>query len=397
MEKKNKDKKVNKKSLNKILRKKNVIIGALVIVVALIVYFAIGKGGAMSGNLATTSQIDDNSYNQSKIMRVDLNDISSIDFDLGTCDVRIQRSSTNPYIEYTVLYKGEDHVYDMDVSFSEGAVKLKSKVVGKDLYMKDKMPIVRIFLPKDATVEQIKGKVTAGDIKISDLNAKNIDLAVKSGNISIENALLRGSISTESGSINLNKSEIGETKLATISGNINIAESKLADKLDFSTQTGDIIVASENKVEDYNVTAKINLGKFILGNISYKNIKDGYKSESKGKYDISMRTKIGDIIFNKGEGAVLDHEDYITNQTGKEDEETDEEKDSESEDKDTKKVQDKTTESNELIESGSKEDTTDEASEANSDEYNTDSESEENQDKTYDEDVSDSEEESSDY
>ena len=260
-----------------------------------------------------------------------------------------------------------------------------------DLYMKDKMPIVRIFLPKDATVEQIKGKVTAGDIKISDLNAKNIDLAVKSGNISIENALLRGSISTESGSINLNKSEIGETKLATISGNINIAESKLADKLDFSTQTGDIIVASENKVEDYNVTAKINLGKFILGNISYKNIKDGYKSESKGKYDISMRTKIGDIIFNKGEGAVLDNDEYITNQTGKEDEE----KDSESEDEGTKEDQDKTTDDNELIESDSKEDTTDESSDENG--YDTDSESEENQDETYDEDVSDSEEESSDY
>ncbi len=391
MEKKNKDKKDNKKNLNKILRNKNIILGALAIVVALIVYFAIGKGGSMSGNLATTSQIDDNSYNQSKIMRVDLNDISSIDFDLGTCDVRIQRSSTNPYIEYTVLYKGEDHVYDMDVSFSEGAVKLKSKVIGKDLYMKDKMPIVRIFLPKDATVEQIKGKVTAGDIKISDLNAKNIDLAVKSGNISIENALLRGSISTESGSINLNKSEIGETKLATISGNINIAESKLSDKLDFSTQTGDIIVASENKVEDYNVTAKINLGKFILGNISYKNIKDGYKSDNKGKYDISMRTKIGDIIFNEGEGAVLDHDEYITNQTGKEDEE----KDSESEEEDTKEDQDKTTDDNELIESDSKEDTTDESSDEN--DYDTDSESEENQDETYDEDVSDSEEESSDY
>lgn len=396
MEKKNKDKKVNKKSLNKVLRNKNIILTAGVIIVAFIVYFAIGKGGAMSGNLATTSQIDDNSYNQSKIMRVDLNDISSIDFDLGTCDVRIQRSSTNPYIEYTVLYKGEDHVYDMDVSFSEGAVKLKSKVVGKDLYMKDKMPIVRIFLPKDATIEQINGKVTAGDIKISDLNAKNLDLAVKSGNISIENSLLRGSVSTESGSINLNKSEIGETKLATISGNINIAESKLSDKLDFSTQTGDIIVASENKVEDYNVTAKINLGKFILGNISYKNIKDGYKSENKGKYDISMRTKIGDIIFNKGEGAVLDHDEYITNQTGKEDEEKGEEKDSSSKDSDKKEDKDENTDDKELMETEDDKDS-DYSSDENNGDYNTDSENKEEKDLTYDEDVSDSEEESSDY
>ncbi|WP_311516077.1 DUF4097 family beta strand repeat-containing protein [uncultured Anaerococcus sp.] len=321
MEKKNNDKKFkkkfNRKTLKRFLKKRNLIFTAVVLLVALAVYFARGGAGPMSGNLATTSQIDDNSYNQSKIMRVDLNKIKTIDFDLETCDVRIQKSTTNPYIEYTVLYKDDNHVYDMDVSFSEGVLKLKSKIKGKDLYMKDKMPIVRIFLPKDAGLDEIKGKITAGDVKITDLEAKNFNLAVRSGNISLDNALFKGVISNEIGSISLTKCDISETKLATTTGNINVTDSKLGNKLDFSTQNGDIIVKADKKVDEYKVSAKMSLGTFILGNVSYRNIKDGYQSENNGKYEISLRTKIGDIIFNRGEGAVLDPQEYITNKSQK--------------------------------------------------------------------------------
>ena len=321
MEKKNNDKKFkkkfNRKTLERFLKKRNLIFTAVVLLVALAVYFARGGAGPMSGNLATTSQIDDNSYNQSKIMRVDLNKIKTIDFDLETCDVRIQKSTTNPYIEYTVLYKDDNHVYDMDVSFSEGVLKLKSKIKGKDLYMKDKMPIVRIFLPKDVGLEEIKGKITAGDVKITDLEAKNFNLAVRSGNISLDTALFKGVISNEIGSISLTKCDISETKLATTTGNINVTDSKLGNKLDFSTQNGDIIVKADKKVDEYKVSAKMSLGTFILGNVSYRNIKDGYQSENNGKYEISLRTKIGDIIFNRGEGAVLDPQEYITNKSQK--------------------------------------------------------------------------------
>lgn len=338
MEKKNKNKNTDKSTFNKILKKKNLILGALALVIALVIYFALGGGGPMSGNLATTSQIDENSYNQSKIMRVDLNKITSIDFDLANADVRIQKSSTNPYIEYTVLYKGEDHVYDMDVSFNEGALKLKSKVTGKDLYMKDKMPIVRIFLPKDASLDKIKGRVATGDIKITDLAAKNLDLNVKSGSVLLDNSIFKGSILTEAGSIELTRSEISETKLASNTGNISLIESKLGDKIDLSTNTGDILVETiDSSVEDYRVSAKINLGKLVLGNISYKNIKDGYQSENQGKYDLSMRTKIGDIIFNKGEGAILDQDEYITNQSTPTNEEDSEDEENLDEDKDDRK------------------------------------------------------------
>ncbi len=318
-------KKTDKKTKNILgfSKKKIVAIVGLVIILALAIYFGTSRRNPISNKLATTTEIDDNSYNQSRIMRVDLNKIKTINFDLGTCDVRIQRSNTNPYVEYTVLYRGEENSYDMEVSFNEGELKLKNKVVGKELYMKDKIPIVRIFLPMEGGLDEIKGKITAGDVKITDLEVKNFDLRLDSGNVSVDNAYFQGAISNGSGSINLNKAEINNTKLETTTGNINIVDSTLGNRLDFITQTGDIIVEADKTIDNYNVNAKLSVGNFVLGNISYRNIKDGYSSENDGKYKISMRTKIGDIIFNRGEGATIDKEEYITNEskTSTEDEE----------------------------------------------------------------------------
>lgn len=307
-------------------KKKIIAIVGLVIILALAIYFGTSRRNPISNKLATTTEIDDNSYNQSRIMRVDLNKIKTINFDLGTCDVRIQRSNTNPYVEYTVLYRGEENSYDMEVSFNEGELKLKNKVVGKELYMKDKIPIVRIFLPMEGGLDEIKGKITAGDVKITDLEVKNFDLRLDSGNVSVDNSYFQGAISNGSGSINLNKAEINNTKLETTTGNINIVDSTLGNILDFITQTGDIIVEADKTIDNYNVNAKLSVGNFILGNISYRNIKDGYSSENDGKYKISMRTKIGDIIFNRGEGATVDKEEYITNKSKSSTEEEEENK-----------------------------------------------------------------------
>lgn len=342
-------------------KKKILAIVGLVLVLALAIYFGTSRRNPISNKLATTTEIDDNSYNQSRIMRVDLNKIKTINFDLGTCDVRIQRSNTNPYVEYTVLYRGEDNAYDMEVSFNEGELKLKNKVVGKELYMKDKIPIVRIFLPMEGGLDEIKGKITAGDVKITDLEVKNFDLRLDSGNVSLDNAYFQGSISNGSGSINLNKAEINNTKLETTTGNINIVDSTLGNRLDFITQTGDIIVEANKTIDNYNVNAKLSVGNFVLGNISYRNIKDGYSSENDGKYRISMRTKIGDIIFNRGEGATVDKEEYITNKSKSSDEEEEEKKketeeESEEEESDKEETSDSDTEDTESTQEESSED-----------------------------------------
>ena len=315
-QKTSREEKTNSFKILEEVNKRNLIFGIIgVVLIALVIFMIASKKNASVQNAATTSQIDENSYNQSRIMRVDLNKIKSIDFDLGSSDVRIQRSNTNPYIEYTELFRGEENAYKLDVSFEEGVLKLKNKVEGKELYMKDKIPIVRIFLPSEGGIEEIKGTIGAGDVKIDDLEVKNFDLKIKSGNITLNNGFFQGSITNESGSINLDKSEISNTKLSTVTGDIIIKESKLGNRLDFTTSTGDILVESKNTIDNYNINAILEVGNFVLGNISYRNIKDGYQSDNKAKNNIDMRTKIGDIVFNRGEGAILENEEYLTNDT----------------------------------------------------------------------------------
>lgn len=318
----NKGKKENYFKWLERVNKRNLIFGIVGLVLLILVIFMISsKKNASIQNAATTSQIDENSYNQSRIMRVDLNKIKSIDFDLGSSDVRIQRSNTNPYIEYTELFRGEDNAYRLDVSFEEGVLKLKNKVEGKQLYMKDKIPIVRIFLPSEGGIEEIKGTIGAGDVKIDDLEVKNFDLRIKSGNISLNNGFFQGSIKNESGSIKLDKSEMSNTKLSTVAGDIIIKESKLGNRLDFTTSTGDILIDAKDTIDNYNINAYLEVGNFVLGNISYRNITDGYLSDNKAKNNIDLRTKIGDIVFNRGEGAKIENQEYLTNESKVKDDE----------------------------------------------------------------------------
>lgn len=321
-EKPNEIKKIDLPKILESLNKRYLIFGLIgLVLIGLVIFKISSKKNASIQNVATTSQIDENSYNQSRIMRVDLNKIKSIDFDLGSSDVRIQRSNTNPYIEYTELFRGDDNSYKLDVSFEEGVLKLKSKVKGKQLYMKDKIPIVRIFLPSEGGIEEIKGSITAGDVKIDDLEVKNFDLRIVSGNISLNNGYFQGSIRNESGSINLTKSELLNTKLTTVTGDINIKESKLGNRLDFTTSTGNIIIDAKDTIDNYNVNAYLDVGNFVLGNISYRNITDGYLSDNKAKNNINLRTKIGDIVFNRGEGAKIENEEYLTKTSKVKDEE----------------------------------------------------------------------------
>lgn len=296
--------------------KRNLIIALIVAIIGLAALYFFNTHEAAKNKAPQTSQmIDEDSYTGSNIMRVDLNQVNKINIDLSTADLRIQKSTTNPYIEYTHLYKGEEDVYTVDVSYENGVLNLKSDIQGKELNMKNKIQIVRIFLPADKPIDEIKAKVGAGDVKITDLEVRDLDLNVRSGHISFDKSFFGGSVSNEIGDINLTNTELLNTKLATNVGNIVIEEGKLGARSDFSTQSGDILIKSDDTLDNYNIRASLDVGNFIFGNISYRNIKDGFVKDNKAKKEINLKTKVGDIVFNKGEGAILDEEEYITNKT----------------------------------------------------------------------------------
>ena len=300
-------------------KKRKVIIGIIIVIaLAALLYFLNKNKSSKTGESNTSQVVDEDSYNGSNIMRVDLNQVKKVNIDLKTADVRIQRSNTNPYVEYTELYKGEDDIYTVDVSYEDGELNLKSNIQGKELNMKNKIQIVRIFLPKNEPLDEIKANVGAGN--------------VKSGHVTFDNSFFGGNVSNEAGDIILDDSELLNSKFTTNSGDIVINDSKLGQKSDFSTSTGNIVVNSKDKIDNFNIYARLDVGNFIFGNISYRNIKDGFSKDNKAKKDVSLETKVGDIIFNKGEGAILEEEEYITNKSKRDDSDSEYENEEESQD-----------------------------------------------------------------
>ena len=177
--------------------------------------------------------------------------------------------------------------------------------------MKNKIQIVRIFLPKNKNLESIKGRVGAGDIKISGLSCKDLDLDLKSGNISFENSKISGAVKNKTGSIMLKKSEIKNTNLTTTSGNILVSDCKLMANESMETENGDIKIKIKDPINSFNINAKLNVGNFVLGDVSYRNILDGYQTGKNKKKILNLKTNIGDILFNQNEKEQINEEDFI--------------------------------------------------------------------------------------
>ena len=291
--------------------KKPILIGLGALILLVVIFFISRSLDFTSGSGKSSDEISENSYNSSKIMRVDLNDIKEIEFDLKTSDVRIEESNTNPYVEYTNLYK-DDSSYEVDVNFKDGRLKLSSKVKGKELYMKNKIQIVRIFLPKDSKISSLSGKVGAGDIKISSLKTDDMKLRLESGNISFDKSDISGSIYNKSGTISVKNSNLENTNLKTVVGDVLIEDSKLKANEKFESENGDIRVKTKDPIDSFNIKARLNVGNFVIGSISYRNILDGYLLDNKKDKTIEMTTNVGDIIFNQGEGVKIDDEEYYT-------------------------------------------------------------------------------------
>ena len=283
--------------------KKTIFIALLIVVFAVGIFFAYKKIISSNTKTMTREEIEDNSYNRSKIMRVDLTDIKSIKVNLGTCDIKIEKSNTNPYIEYTNLYKDQsDNAYEIVANVEDGNLDIKTKVSGDKLNMKNKIQVLKIFIPEKGEIDSFEGTVEKGDLKINELATDNIDLSVKSGNIKVKSSNLKGNLSLTEGNISLENSTITDSTIENNTGNIKTNNINFDGENNLNSNTGDIIINTEDSLRNYNFEAILQVGNLKYGNIAYRNIENGFNSkESKAKKSILATTKIGDIEFNTKE------------------------------------------------------------------------------------------------
>lgn len=300
----------NKKNNSFKLDKKQIAIGFFAIIVLALIFFLSKNIDFSNKEGKSSKEINENSYNSSKIMRVDLDELKTINLDLKTCDVRIQESSTNPYVEYTNLYK-DDYSYEVKSKYEDGNLKLSSDIKGKELYMKNKIQIVRIFLPKNKKIDSVKLKLGAGDVKVTNLVSDDVDFNLESGNVSFENSKISGTVENNAGSILVKKSELKNSDLNTKTGNIIVTDTKLQADEKMQSQNGDIIIKTKDPIKSFNINARLDVGNFVLGNISYRNILDGYTSGKNKKKSLDLRTNVGDILFNQSDENAIREEEFI--------------------------------------------------------------------------------------
>lgn len=300
----------NKKNNSFKLDRKQIAIGFFAIIFLALIFFLSRNIDFANKEGKSSKEINENSYNSSKIMRVDLDEIKSINLDLKTCDVRIQESSTNPYVEYTNLYK-DDLSYEVKSKYKDGNLKLSSDIKGKELYMKNKIQIVRIFLPKNKKLESVKLNLGAGDVKVTSLVSDDVDFKLESGNVSFENSKISGSVENNAGSILIKKSELKNSDLITKTGNIIVTDTKLMADEKMQSQNGDIKIKTKDSVKSFKINARLNVGNFVLGNVSYRNILDGYTSGKNKKKSLDLKTDVGDILFNQSDENAIKEEEFI--------------------------------------------------------------------------------------
>ncbi len=300
----------NKKNNSFKLDKKQIAIGFFAIIVLALIFFLSKNIDFSNKEGKSSKEINENSYNSSKIMRVDLDELKTINLDLKTCDVRIQESSTNPYVEYTNLYK-DDYSYEVKSKYKDGNLKLSSDIKGKELYMKNKIQIVRIFLPKNKKIDSVKLKLGAGDVKVTNLVSDDVGFNLESGNVSFENSKISGTVENNAGSILVKKSELKNSNLNTKTGNIIVTDTKLQADEKMQSQNGDIIIKTKDPIKSFNINARLDVGNFVLGNVSYRNILDGYTSGKNKKKSLDLRTNVGDILFNQSDENAIKEEEFI--------------------------------------------------------------------------------------
>lgn len=265
--------------------KKNHILGAMYIVVALILL------AIMVGNIFKS---------QSKAERENAyfaKDVSKVRIDLVSLSQEITASSDN------MLHVDFEDGAEEFCSFS----KLNGKIIVKEkknkaLSFNQPHGTVLLAIPNDFS-STLNIESVSGSVKITDLKSDKIDLESVSGSISISNCEI-GSLKCESvsGSQKI-FGKFARADLSTVSGSIDFAsETPLTKNSEFSSVSGSISLEFP-KDADYALSFESISGSFIDNITGVSGKKNGLSQNGNGSTKLEVSTVSGSIkIFTNAIG-----------------------------------------------------------------------------------------------
>lgn len=214
------------------------------IIVFILILVCIAGGSFLAIHLITNTNVDIGEVSEEiSIAKEPLNheqieDFTSVNLDLTSMDVKIEKSSEN-----AISYRLQDvKKQKLDYSVDDGVLTVKETISDKHFVGHDDNEVI-LYTTNDSLI--VNGNLVAGDVEIQNVALKDSRVTSVSGDISLENSCLNNStFVTASGDIEFDGQLAGDNALETTSGDVSV-ENINNVSVTASTTSGDIEIGEE--------------------------------------------------------------------------------------------------------------------------------------------------------
>ena len=233
-----------------------------------------------------------------KRMEIDAAGIDSIFMDIGSGQVQISEGSRSDCIEVIVTYKKQDHKRQVVCEEAAGTLQITDdgdyNIIGDDSSV-----FVQINLPPDKEYEQMDLRMDAGELNVKlPLTADNINLELDAGECKIQKDITAHSrlcASVDAGELDISRLKAKELELNTNVGEIDV-DSAAADDTVISCDIGTISANFEGKSADYNYQINCDVGSVELDGESKGGLDKDCKEEHHGaSKNMEINCKVGEV------------------------------------------------------------------------------------------------------
>ena len=208
------------------------------ILLFIFILVCIAGGSFLAIHLITNVDIEETSIVKEPLNYEKIDNFTSINLDLTSMDVTIEKASEN-----AISYRLQDaKKQKLDYSVQDGVLTVKEMISDKRFVGHDDNEVI-IYTTNDSLV--VNGNLVAGDVEIQNVILKDSRVTSVSGDFSIENSSLNNCnfIST-SGDVEFDGQLTGDNILETTSGDLSV-ENINNVSISASTTSGDIEIGEE--------------------------------------------------------------------------------------------------------------------------------------------------------
>ena len=233
------------------------------IILIIFILVCIAGGSFLAIHLIRNIEVNETSIVKEPLNHEGIENFTSVNLDLTSMDVKIEKSSEN-----AISYRLQDaKKQKLDYSVDNEVLNVKEMISDKHFVGHDDNEVI-IYTTNDSLV--VNGNLVAGDVELKDVAMKNSRITTVSGDISIQNGNLSNcTLISTSGDIELDGHQIisGDNTLNSTSGDISV-ENINDVSINASTTSGDIEIGEDELTGSVNRVLGTNNATLTLNSTS---------------------------------------------------------------------------------------------------------------------------------